>query len=416
MRIETLRSEGNGTRARVAATVTWEDCDRPVQEVYFETEADFSDSLSCNPHAFLVGCILPALNNREKRLFIDAEICPELRDGLFTAMSWIRHWYYEPNRELVSIEAKARSTLPATTRPQRTGLFFSGGIDSLAALRANRLHFPMTHPRSIKDGILIYGQNIESDTRPETFQRAVRALSDVAQDAQIRLVPIYTNIRSLDEERRLFDMSLAAILSAVAHALAGRLTGVSISSSDSIPGLSLLDITFAKPYGSHPLLDPNYSSVDLRVWHDAMTLSRLDKTRLVADWDVALQNIKVCGPNWPGDNCGQCEKCVRTMLALLALDVLKDTKAFPGNDVSEQLLSGVGIKRPISRVSYTVDEDYLELVPLLEKRGRHDLIRIIKWKLSRYRGDSEGWRKRLQHLDVRFLNGNLARLKKSLFG
>ena len=54
MKIEDLRSEKGGGRAKVAATVIWEDCDRPTHEVYFETDEAFADGLSCNPHAFLL--------------------------------------------------------------------------------------------------------------------------------------------------------------------------------------------------------------------------------------------------------------------------------------------------------------------------------------------------------------------------
>lgn len=412
MKIQNLRSEKNGNRHRVAATVTWENCDRPTQELYFETDQRFARDLSCNPHAFLVGCLLPAMHHGEERVFTDAEICPELRDGLFTAMNWIRHWYYRPDRKLVRIEAKTRSSLPTPGTPERTGLFFSGGIDSLATLRANRLNFPFEHPGSIKDGLLIYGQNIESDNRPGSFERAVSTLSDVARDAGITLIPVYTNIRDLNKDTKFFLAQFhGAILSAVAHAFARRLTLVSISASDSIPTLSLVNRQFFRPNGSHPLIDPNYSSCDLRIRHDGVTLSRLAKTKLVADWDAALQNIKVCGPNWPGENCGRCEKCVRTMLALLALGVLDKTNAFPEDDVSEELLSKISIKKPIVKNDYTVRDDYLELIPPLAEKGRHDLVRIIKRKLAR----RPGWKKRIKQFDGKSLNGNLVRFKRSVF-
>ena len=142
MRIENLRSEKKGNRVRVAATVIWEDCDRPTQEVYFETDEVFADGLSCNPHAFLVGCIIPAMHYGEKRVIMDAEICPELRTGLITAMNWIRHWYYGPERNLVQIETKTRSNLLTPRTTERAGFFFSGGVDAFATLRANRLTFP----------------------------------------------------------------------------------------------------------------------------------------------------------------------------------------------------------------------------------------------------------------------------------
>ena len=72
VKIENIRSEKKANGAEVAATVTWEDCSRPPQEVYFETDETFADSLSCNPHAFLVGCIIPAMHYGEERIFMDA--------------------------------------------------------------------------------------------------------------------------------------------------------------------------------------------------------------------------------------------------------------------------------------------------------------------------------------------------------
>ena len=418
MKIENFRTKKQNGRAKVLATVTWEESDRPAREIFFETDEKFSESLSCNPHAFLVGCILPAMHHGENRVYLNTEICPELREGLNTVMNWIRHWF-EPNRNIVSIEAKVQFYPQTPLMPKRAGMFFSGGIDSLAILRANRLNFPLEHPGSIQDGLIIYGQNIESDNRPESFEKAVNALSEVAMDSGITLIPIYTNIRSLDEDAEFFVTQFhGAILGAVAHALAHRLTSVSISSSDEIPTLSLLKRQHFKPFGSHPLIDPNYSSSDLQIRHEGITLSRLDKTKLVADWDVALQNIKVCQPNWPSENCGRCEKCVRTMLALLALGALKRTKAFPQDDVFEDLVSKVNIKRPIMKNSYSVEDNYLELIPALMKIGRKDLVQAIEQLIERYYNPIKpkvSLQTKIWQFDQKYLKGSLTKLKHLRF-
>jgi len=261
----------------------------------------------------------------------------------------------------------------------------------------------MEYPRSVKDGVLIYGQNIESDTRPETFQQAVKALSEVARDASITLVPVYTNIRHLHGGSSFFREKFhGAILGAVAHAFSRRLTVVSIASTYDIPNLG--------PWGSHPFLDTNYSSSDLRILHTDIRLSRLDKVRLIADWPVALQNIKVCGPNWPGVNCGRCEKCVRTMLELLIAGVLEKTKAFPNVVSKELILSAVEITNPFK------ESCYRDLIAPLTEKGHHDLVHAIERQLSRYHkrlktGD-KNWRAMTKKLDVKFLNGNLVRLKR----
>lgn len=64
-----------------------------------------------------------AMRHGEERVSINAEICPELRNGLITAMSLIRHWYewYGPDRNLVQIEAKTRSSLPTSCTPTGIG-------------------------------------------------------------------------------------------------------------------------------------------------------------------------------------------------------------------------------------------------------------------------------------------------------
>jgi hypothetical protein len=408
MKITDFRSEKKGNRARVAATVSWEDCDRPTQEVYFETDEAFADSLSCNPHAFLVGCTIPAMHYGEERVFVDAEICPELREGLITAMSWLRHWYYDPDRALVRIEAKRRSGLPTPRTPERAGFFFSGGIDSFATLRANRLGFPQEHPWSIRDGLVVYGLELDE---PEAFECVLNLLSGVAQDVGITLIPVYTNVylQYRDEDAKnhwafFYYKFMGAALAAVAHAFARRLTVVSIAADYDIPN--------QKPHGSHPILDPNYSSSDLRIRHDGITLSRFAKTKLVAGWDVALQNLRVCNQYkryQPGRlNCGQCEKCVRTMLACLALGVLDQTSAFPRDDISEELL------RSVVKLDYRTVPLYGELIAPLAERGRHDLADAVECKITEYHEHQKlaSRRARIRQLDQRYLNGNLVRFKK----
>jgi hypothetical protein len=409
MKIENLKSEKKGNRARVAATVIWEDCDRPTHEVYFETEEAFAEGLSCNPHAFLVGCIVPAMHYGEKRVLIDAEICPELRNGLMTAMGWLRHWYYKPNRELVRIEAKTRSSMPTPRTPERAGFFFSGGIDSFTTLRTNRLNFSLEHPWSIKDGLLVYG--LEMD-KSESFEHVMPSLSRAAQEAGITLIPVYTNIylnyRAEDVKNRFdfwTDKFEGSAFAAIAHAFARRFTGVTIASSFDIPNLH--------PHGSHPVLDPNYGSSDLWIRHDGIALTRLEKVKSIADWDVALQHLRVCNRYERYQlgklNCGQCEKCIRTMLALLALGVLNRTRAFPKQDVSEKSL------RSIQRLNKTTFPFYGELIAPLRERGRHDLVDAIECKIAEYQKHQKlaSRNARIRQFDQRYLNGNLVRFKRS---
>lgn len=403
MRIEEPKLSEHAGRPRVAARVIWEDCDRPAMDVYFETVSAFGDALSGGAEAFLVGCAVPAQHHGEKRILVDGDVCPELIRGVVTAMSWLRHWNDEDARPLPSIEAPRRSCPASAAARPRAGVLMSGGVDSLAALRANRLDLPPSHPGSFEDAVMVYGQNWESDGRPETFEAAMQALSSVASDAGVDLIPVYTNVRDLDNTPELFKYKFnSATIASVGQALAGRLTSASIASS--------YDIATLHPrWGSHPLVDPHYSSCRVRTHHSDVALSRFEKTKLLAGWGAGLSSIRVCPRNWPGSNCGRCEKCLRTMLALLALGALGRCTAFPAVNLTEELL------RESLVLNDMTAHFYPELLSPLLAIGRRDLVRGVEYAMARYRGEI-GWRGAVKRFDRQHLNGTLFALKTALLG
>jgi len=412
MKIEDLQLGKIGNMTRVTAKVIWEDNDRPTKDVYFETSDVFGVGLSCNPHAFLVGCFLPAMHFSEKRIFIDAEICPSLEHGLVEVMNWMQHWF-EFDREIVCIEARRKSYINKFNKARNAAVFLSGGVDSLGTLCHNHRQYPIEHPWYIRDAIFIQGNNIESDSRVETVDRAVEALSEMSRDAGVTLIPVATNIRELEPSTYFFTQWHGSILAAVAHALSERISTVFISATESIPStLKLLKIKHFKAWGSHPLLDHKYSSSDLLVQHVDAELTRLDKLRMVADWDAGLQNIRVCHPNFPGENCCRCEKCIRTMLALIAIDRLDKTRAFLEDDLSESTVKSVHLERQRTKGDYSVEYDYLELIPPLLERGRDDLVRGIEHIIAMSRYQSPTIIERLKGFDQKYLGGKINAIKR----
>lgn len=373
MRITNLERSAGDRLTRVSAVVRWEDCDQLDREIFIETTEPFGADIACNPHAFLCGCIIPAMHFGEKRIVMDEKVCPGLLEGMETVMALIKIWSqgrYKP----LQIEARTGALPGRSGRKRRAGLFLSGGFDSLAALRLNRLRYPEGHPGAIRDCLFVHGFDIggviERGMKYHVFDRALAAMSKVAQDARVTLIPVYTNIRHLCDDRDLWlGKFFGAVLAAVGHAFAPRLDLVYIASS--------YDLKTLVPCGSHPLLDPEYSSFDLRIRHRDVAVPRLDKLRIVADWDTAFQNFRVCLANVPDRlNCGRCEKCVRTMTALVAIGALHKTRAFVEDDVTPEMFDGFKItirhREPF----------YLELLPLLRERGRDDLALTIERKLS----------------------------------
>jgi hypothetical protein len=204
-------------------------------------------------------------------------------------------------------------------------------------------------------------------------------------------------------------------LAGAAHLFTNRLDDVRIAST--------FDIANLGPFGNHPLIEPNFSSHDMQIRHDGSTLSRLDKVKLIADWDVGLQSIRVCNqislydpatqslternPIKPGEiNCGKCPKCVVTMLSLLVAGALDKASTFPHNDISADLIG--------SNIYPQNVWEFADLIAPLTEIGRDDLVRAIENKIA-ISPDSEpglkGWAKRF---DRKYLDGNLAEFKRAI--
>lgn len=429
MQIRNLEFTRPDSRARVSATVKWEDSGYGEREVFFETDACFSDSLAQDAGAFLLAAIIPAMQFDERRIRIEGHVCPQLRDGLYTAIRQLRHWYGVGNDNL-TIEASQGFRPSRVPDKHQTACCMSGGIDSLASFRRNRVNLPLDHPGSVKDLLFIHGFEVggsrKHDANHESYASDREMLSEFARLQNAELIPVYTNIRFLEEDApgiyytNLFVMqSFAACLAACAHVLGNRLTNLLIPSSHEISGL--------EPLGSHPLLDPSYSSASLNVAHDGLLYSRFDKMRLLADWPASLEVLRVCAdPLRPKGkiNCGKCEKCVRTRVSLLVLNVLDKCPTFEGNDVMAEDIDRLWITQPgpdsstYGYLGYGSNHFWEMMMNEVIKMGRMDLASAIERKLVEYRQvlKKQAWIKRIKRYDQQFLGGTIGRTRRLLRG
>jgi hypothetical protein len=402
MRIEKLRRSGDSTRARVSARVIWEESSREPQEYYFETLDEFADGMTANPHAFLVPCTIAALRHSEKRVAIDATICPELKAGLTDAIRLLQFWWTGKPRPAVTIEARGTGTSKPQTIPG-AAFCFTGGIDSLTVLRSNRMDFLPHHAGYLRDGVLVFGLEVQ---RLDAFEHVADVLRRCATAAGISMVPVYTNIQDLDKDWTFWQNEFeAAVLASVGHALHTRIASLSIGAS--------FDYTTLHPHGSHPLLDPNYGASDLRIRHEGIWLTRLQKTALLAKWPLALKALHVCNhyeTYRPGlINCGTCEKCLRTLTALLVVGVLDDAVTFARRDVTPELIAAHASLNDTSAPFWN------ELLPPLRQQGRDDLADAVGHALARYRNEV-GWAGALRRVDRVHLHGSLRSMKRTLAG
>ena len=393
--------------ARVTAKVTWERSERPPFELFFETDGAGREDLVAAPEAFATACALPARHHGERRLLVEGTLCPRLAEGLSTATALLRSWFGGPRRPL-AIEASEGFRVLAPRNPPRSAVYMTGGIDSTHLIHANRRDYTPEHPAWFADGISVDG-NLLTDREDSPWYPRVRARLEKAAEARtLTLIPVRTNVWDLDPDLPfLTQQRLSSTLAAAAHLFPGRWSNVSIAS-----GLHVAD---EFPRGTHPLLDPLYSSSGVEVRHDPLPLTRFDRLRVLAQsGGDAIDELIVClaYPGEPHLNCGECEKCVRTMAALVALGRLAETHSFRHPDVTPEMIRGIHVTS--DEIGY-----WEEILEPLAKRDRGDLVGAIDAKLAetrrleRWEGDT-GLKGRLRKLDRRLLGGRLLEMRRRL--
>ena len=124
------------------------------------------------------------------------------------------------------------------------------------------------------------------------------------------LYSIESNVRFLGHEYGLsWNICFGGGLSSIA--LAGGFKGCYIAS-----GLSYADMY---PHGSIFVSDHLWGNEHTEIIHDGAESRRIDKIQSIAKDTDVLNILRVCWHD-KGYNCGECEKCLRTMTSLRALE------------------------------------------------------------------------------------------------
>ena len=284
----------------------------------------------------------------------------------------------------------------------------SCGVDSLAMLRLNHARYTDTHPHRISAAIAIKGFDCVTPTQQAQLLERAHA---VGKAAGIEVLDVGSNIAEVAQwphpTRPVAEFSRreyhACILVAAAYALSGHISSVSIAAMGVSP-----EVMFRQAWGSHPLIDPLYGSSSMRVFHENGTMLRFEKLRIVTEWDVGLKNLLICS-NWARTelNCGQCSKCVRSMLEFIALGKL-ESSPFRGRSVSAASILSMQVPTELAESAWQV------LVSPLEAVGRYDLARAVQQIIREYhkRRRVKAVKERAKDLDARYLGGLAVRLNR----
>lgn len=318
---------GNGAATnRNSANSTSE----PV-ELYFEVPVEYESWLYASGDAFLPALLPPAMN-RGCELTIDAPVTRDMLQWAADFQGAYEDWY-PGSMSAVKLNAPQKGELQCAS-DGNVALFFSQGVDSFYSLLKNMRGMPdrakpITH--------LLYVEGIDTALADMQEAEATRAgMRDVAAAAGKKLIIARTNLRDhfpLDYGKYYSGPCLSAVAVAIARGLDHAMVAIAA------------DYAYFGPSASNELVEGRVRIGTFHLKYDGLELNRLERiTTIVGRDPIALRHLRVCTQNRSGSfNCGQCPKCMRTVVTLHLMGTLKNTATFP-HDFSARMVRRMCIR------------------------------------------------------------------------
>lgn len=272
----------------------------------------------------------------------------------------------------LTVERLTEEALVAGPQPVRTAALFSGGVDSLATYLRRKAERPYL--------ITVWGGDI--GLQQSSMWEKVRAYNrSFGKKNGVANLFLKTSMRTFLNEAQIafhFGRYTRGWWPGIQHVIGT--VGLCAPLAYTL-GIGLLHVPSALPPrlahtfpdGSNPLVVNRicWSGTDVHL--DGDTCTRQDKVKLIAsDWRSrgAEMTIRVCWSFRQFGNCGTCEKCSRTMAALLAEGVDPRQAGFP---MHEDTLRQIRLRLPGWLASSSLRAEYWSEV---QKRSQENAARI----------------------------------------
>ena len=329
------------------------------RDVFFRSLGN--TKLQGNFEAYLSGVVLPYMKAGGGTLIAEGEVSKKFLSGLEIIQDIYCSWDTSLKRVVVKDESSYKEE---TLKKERVGAFFSGGVDSFYTL--------LKRQETITDLIFIHGMDLDLEATKAREMVAAKT-HEVALHYGKNLIEIETNVWQflVSCGVQWGEQGHGAALATVAHLLSSNLHKVYIPST--------LSYTQMVPYGSHPLLDPFWSSDSLELIHDGAEATRLDKVSQISKNRYALSYLRVCNDSGEfGHNCCKCEKCIQTMISLKIHNALERCTTF-NNEICIKDVYKIYLRH--GSLPYIHAQTHL---PELEKtQGNEELKKAYRWILNR---------------------------------
>lgn len=323
-------------------------------QVYFKVDKKYKNFVYQDASPFAAALLIPSMRQGED-LIIKGSVSKKLYNG----MKSIRDIFLSWNLGLKPIDIKADALAIDNREPKKIASFFSGGVDSFYTYLKHKKDL-----KKIEFFILINGFDINL-TNNKLWLATLGNISQLATEEKIELITIESNIRPLIDPIFPWNLTHGGCLTAAGLLLRGSISKIFIPSS--------LTKEQQDPWGSNLETDKLWSTEKLEFIHDGVEASRVNKASQIAKSEIVLKHLRVCYSNKESTyNCGNCEKCMRTMISLQIAGALDKTKTFSDNTINLGRLS----KLKIMKDNLFFDEE--NLAELKRKNIYPELQRALK--------------------------------------
>ena len=282
---------------------------------------------------------------------------------------------------------KLKPVLIKGGRPQhadnngKTVSFFSGGVDGTYTY--------LKEKQNIDDLLFVKGIDIQLDNDTlydEAYRRNRQFLTSEGRD----LVQVTSNVRYLGYHQKMSwnswnggGLSSIAMAAGYKHCL--------IASGKSYAEFF--------PEGSSYVSDHLWSSAGCQIEHHAAGAARIQKTAVIAAHPGALSMLRVCWHD-KNYNCGECEKCLRTMVALELLGVTG--APFPAWDDTQL--------KKLSRLRFHSEKDvanFQQVQRMAKDKNNKQIYTVVTKILNHFY-----WRQLFKECDRLMFGGRLFNLRR----
>ena len=297
----------DGDNITVSGQVT--DPDGKAHTLWFRVPARMESTLTASADPFAIGFLFPCMH-WGRPVHIRGTASPSLLANL-ELLSQVWHQrqphLYQPILFFADEEQE-----PTRINSGDDGIAcFSGGVDSCYTFWRHHQRLIGRRSLALQAGVIVHGFSDLPLDQPKAFQEASQHCKRMLDSVGVDTIAMATNAaRDLPMPgRHTWSLAHGTTIGAILHLLSGRFHHGLIANSYPYTEID-------NYYGTSPMTDHLMSSRSMEIQDDGGETTRTQKLAAIAKWPEAMANLRVCNKGTDGGNCCECEKCLRTILAL----------------------------------------------------------------------------------------------------